>query len=439
MQSIQAVERAYKPAGLLARLFNWRRFAVLAVAGAMLVACGPTQQDVPRRQTSQQQQRTTIPETRDPANIDPSTLGSTAPVRVALLAPLSGEHEYVGRALQRAAEMAVFETGGSNFNLIPIDTQGTPGGASAAASQAISQGAQMIIGPLFSSSVQAVRTQTQAANIPVIAFSTDPQVAGGNVYLLSFLPRPQVNRILDFASQQGITRVGIIAPDNDYGRTVVQYAQAASTRLNLQITQVGFYATNGENLREAIQSFTNTVDMRRSRDRARSLRAVRSAPLNFDAVLIPDGGQRLRSVSSILAFFDVDPNEVRYLGTGLWDSDLVRLENNLHGGWFAGPPPGSRDRFVIKYRQAYNEEPPRIASLAYDAVALAGALSRRGAEGDRFSHQAITNPSGFHGIDGIFRFGPDGLSDRGVAVMQVTPEEFRVIGDAPLTFETGTN
>ena len=126
--------------------------------------------------------------------------------------------------------------------------------------------------------------------------------------------------------------------------------------------------------------------------------------------------------------------QVRVLGTGLWDDSGTTREPALVGGWFAAPTPEAAGDFQRRFEAAYGHRPPRIASLAYDAAALAAVLA--GIEqGPRFDHATLTSASGFAGNDGIFRFRQDGIAERGLAVLEVTKDGFRVLSEAPATFE----
>jgi hypothetical protein len=154
----------------------------------------------------------------------------------------------------------------------------------------------------------------------------------------------------------------------------------------------------------------------------------------FDAILIPEGGNRLKSVAPLLPYYDVDPEKVHFLGTGLWDEPGLGTEPALNGGWYAAPPPGARADFDQRFRAVYKRPPPRLATLAYDATALAAVLARN-ANGPDFSAAALTNPSGFAGVDGIFRLRPDGLIQRGLAVLEVHRNGNTVVSPAPTTFQ----
>jgi branched-chain amino acid transport system substrate-binding protein len=156
----------------------------------------------------------------------------------------------------------------------------------------------------------------------------------------------------------------------------------------------------------------------------------------FDAIMIADGGDRLRSVAALLNFFDVDPAQIRYLGTLLWQDDpRVLREAALQGGWFAAPDPASVQAFQDRFAAAFGEPPPQpaLVGLAYDATALAVIIAQR--LNDRsFSAVNLTNPQGFAGVTGLFRLREDGLADHGLAILEVTAGEARTIDPPPARF-----
>src|SRR5215472_3355268 len=127
-----------------------------------------------------------------PAAAPPADAGTTignGQVKVALILPLSagGNAGLAGQAMRNAAEMALGEFNSPNVQLLVKDDAGNPDAARAAAQQALDEGAAIALGPLFAQSVSLVGQVTRARNVPVIAFSTDANVASSGVYLLSFL------------------------------------------------------------------------------------------------------------------------------------------------------------------------------------------------------------------------------------------------------------
>lgn len=361
----------------------------------------------------------------------PAPVSPTAPkVKVALLVPLSGNSADVGEALTNAAQLALFDVGADTFELMPRDTKGTASGAYAAAESAIAEGAQLILGPLFAEEVRAVTPLATAANINMIAFTTDWKQAGGNTYVMGFVPFGQVQRVISYAAQKGLRNIGVIAPQTEYGNAVISAYSAHAPKVGLVTVDSLRFRPGDTGLSPAIQKFAR-FDTRKQPD-------GRFAPAPFDAVFMPTGGSDAHTIASLLSYYELDPKAIKRLGTGLWDDGSMARETNLDGGWFAAPDPKARVTFDSKYRDAYGMTPPRLASLGYDATALAAVLARTGIQKTgmpSFDRAAITNPNGFAGIDGIFRFRPDGLAERGLAILELRHGQAVVIDPAPRTFQ----
>ncbi len=359
--------------------------------------------------------------------------------RIAVLLPFSAENSGAraeALRLLRAAELALFERAGGNLVLIPKDTGGTADGARQAALAAVEDGADLIIGPLFAPAVAAAGDVARRADIPVIAFSTDTATAGDGVYLLSFPPEIEVQRIVEYAARQGVWKYAYLGSQNRYGMAVYNALQDTASVTAGEVTAEAFYTGDVEAMSRASARLAEGAFPELTPDQARELRRREWIPdpeAAFQAVLLPEGGTRLRALGPLLISQRVDPLVVRFLGTGLWnDEDLLR-EPALHGGWFAGPDLQMRERFDTSYEEAFGSEPSRIASLAYDAMALAAHMD--GGELG-FSREAIEEEQGFLGADGLFRFNSDGLIERGLAIYEVRSRGFRQIEPAPLDFTT---
>ena len=368
------------------------------------------------------------------ATTTPAAGAAVAPgvkVKVALLAPLSGQHEAVGNALLNAAQLALFDIGNDNFELVPRDTKGTPDGARMAADSALNEGANLIIGPLFSESVKAVSPVARSANVPVIAFSTDWNVAGDGTYVMGFLPYMQVARVANYATSKGYDRIGLFAPEGEYGRMVNSTLQNVASTNGSRIVKTDIYPAADTDISVRLSTFVD-ADARKASNY--------TTPLPFNTMMLPIGGQAIRTIASYLTEYGVDTRQVKLIGTGLWDDETLGREPTMQGAWFAAPDPRLRSNFERSYRNTYSGEPPRIASLAYDATALAAILaqSANGLEAANiYSKSRLTSTRGYAGIDGIFRFRPDGLIERGLAVQEVTRSGTRVIDPAPNAFVSG--
>ena len=375
--------------------------------------------------------------------------------RVALLLPLTGVNGRLGNELLNAAQLALFDFADADFELVVHDTKSTADGAADAAALAIGDGASLLLGPLVAAEVRAVAPAARAAGVNVIAFSSDRSVAGEGIYIMGFLPSAQVERVVGYARARGLLRFAVFAPDDDYGAAVVDALRGVAARVGAAVTRVQYYDPAASDFSDAVRRLANYAPRRgallaqraelkargdqvagRALKRLEKLQTIGDLP--FDALLLPDGGKRLQAIAALLPFYDVDPAKIRMLGTGQWDEPGIGAEPALLGGWFAAPPPAARAEFEARYAKAYGRRPPRLATLAYDAAALAAVLAR-GEEGPDFSEEALTAAAGFAGGDGIFRFLDEGVTERGLAVLQVQRRGAKVISRASEAFGVPTN
>jgi ABC-type branched-subunit amino acid transport system substrate-binding protein len=319
-------------------------------------------------------------------------------VKVGLILPLSaaGNAGVAAQSMKNAAEMALAEFQNPNIQLLIKDDGGNPQGAQQGTQQALDEGAEIVLGPLFALSVPATAQLTRGRGISVIAFSTDSSVAGRGVYLLSFLPESDVNRIIEYAASTGKRSFAALLPDNAYGNVVEAAFKQAVGRRGGRVVAFEKYGA----------------------DRASAARTVAQALGQADALLLADDGDSVVTVADALTTAGANLRNIQLLGTGLWDNPRVFASPALQGGLYAAPDPSGFRSFSGRYRTKYGAEPVRTATLAYDAVALVAALARTQGP-QRFAPDVLTNPSGFSGIDGLFRFRSDGTNERGLAVMRV--------------------
>ena len=377
-----------------------RRTAIGLLLGAPLLgACSGLQQSLGQFEAPAGQQQ-------------PLAVG-TGQVKVGLILPLSasGNAGVAALSMKNAAEMALAEFQNPNIQLLIKDDAGSAQGAQQVTQQALDEGAEIILGPLFAQSVPATAQLARARGVSVIAFSTDSSVAARGIYLLSFLPESDVNRIVDYAGGTGKRSFAALLPDNAYGNVVEAAFKPAVSRKGGRVIAFEKYGA----------------------DRATAVRTVAQSLGQADALLIADDGDSVVVTADALTAAGVNLRNIQLLGTGLWDNPRVFASPALQGGLYAAPDPSGFRGFSGRYRTKFGAEPVRTATLAYDAVALIAALARtQGAQ--RFAPETLTNPSGFAGIDGLFRFRSDGTNERGLAVMKVASGGGQMVAGSPKSF-----
>jgi ABC-type branched-subunit amino acid transport system substrate-binding protein len=333
---------------------------------------------------------------------------------IAVLLPETGQGAAIGRDMLDAAQLALAELGSDDLALTPKDTKGTPEGAAAAARAAIADGAKLIIGPRTAGETQAVAPIAQAAGIAVLSFSNQARIGGNGVFVLGFLPEQEARRLADYAVSTGIKSFAVLAPADAYGQLVTESFRAAVGADGGSIQQVQTYDPASHDPRPAID-------------------ALAADKNGFQGLLLPEPtAARLEAVAAVLPAYKIGQPDIRLLGIDGWDAPNIGAQPALVGGWYVAPSPDARAGFVERFTRTYGHAPGRLATLAYDAVGVAAVLQKTPGAG--FSVQALTNPSGFAGADGIFRLRPDGTSERGLAVLEVAQDGPTVVDAAPESF-----
>ncbi|HEY6917093.1 MAG TPA: penicillin-binding protein activator [Allosphingosinicella sp.] len=331
--------------------------------------------------------------------------------RVAVLAPLTGENGGVGTSIANAANLALLDTGGERIRITVYDT--AKAGVAAAANEALAEGNGLILGPLLSEDVRAVAPIARAARIPVIAFSNDVGIAGDGVYVMGFTPDQSIERVVAYAQERGARRFAALIPEGVYGQRASQAMLDAVKRSGGRMVAMQDYSRSPASLRAAIGRLNGQGE--------------------YDAVLIADGGRIAAVAAPILR--GGPSKAARILGTELWSTDnALGKTAALRGAWFAAPSDTLFGQLATRYRARYGKTPYRLASLGYDAVLLTMRIAANWRLGRPFPAREIESDEGFTGIDGAFRFRPDGTADRMLAVQEVTAGGTNMVSPAPRGF-----
>jgi ABC-type branched-subunit amino acid transport system substrate-binding protein len=409
------VKRQATPERPQAGASSWtRRTALFASLGLMLSACSSTMSSLTGNNDQPPAPNAAAPnnqiETQPLQNIGAGN------VRVGLILSLSGAGNagVAAQSMRNAAELALSEFNNPNIQLIIKDDGGTAQGAQQAAQAAINEGAEIILGPLFSHAVAAAGQVTRTRSVPMIAFSTDSNVAARGIYLLSFQPENDIDRVISFAVARGKKSITGFVPDNAYGNVVEAAIKQFASARGAKVNAVERYGTGQSD----------------------PLSAVRRAQAAFrvtDLIIIADGAETTPRMLQALNSVGVTPKRVQFAGAGLWDDQNVFAIGELEGAWFAAPDNNGFRGFAQRYRARFGSDPARTASLAYDAVSLVAQLVKTQGP-NRFTEEVLTSRAGFAGVDGVFRFRNDGTSERSLSIMEIRSNSARVIQPAPNNF-----
>jgi ABC-type branched-subunit amino acid transport system substrate-binding protein len=365
------------------------------------------------------------PIARDDGGLTPEFMRGRDVKRAGVLLPFTHPSANVraeAESMLAGIELALFEFGGTDFLIMPLDTAGVPSTAAARADEAIRNGADVILGPLFAANVAGVKEAARPRSLPVIAFSNDRSVAGDGAYLASVMPEEDVIRVMGHAATRGTRTFVFLGPDSAYGRQVETAMRAEAAKNGWRVAASSFY-TPAEGASAQARAISGVI------------RSLGGTPDNRIGVLIPERGVTLLSVAPLLVVNGVDLTQVRLLGTSIWDDPTIWREPALEGALFATRDPDHLASFQETYNRIYGRPPSDLAAAAYDAAALAMSLADDG----RILHSELTDPTGYMGVNGLFRFRLDGTAQRGLAVKQIRGGTAAVVEKGITSFPPGAS
>jgi ABC-type branched-subunit amino acid transport system substrate-binding protein len=351
----------------------------------------------------------------------PSVSAGSGSVQVALLVPGgSGQasDELLARSLQNAARMAIGDLAGVKIDLRVYNTAGQPAQAKAMAEKAVSEGAQVILGPVYAQEANAAGVAVAASGVNVLAFSNNPDIAGNNVFVLGPTFQNTAQRLAAYAVRNGKGKIMIVHDQNtagELGKTAIERGVAAAGG---SVVAVGSYEFSQNGVVQAAPAIVASA-------RSSGASAV---------FLTADTAGALPLISQMLADNGLSPATTQFIGLTRWDIPAATLAlPGVQGGWFALPDPALYAQYQSRYAAAYGEAAHPISGLAYDGIAAIGALSKAGSAGP-ISKAALTQGAGFVGVNGIFRLRGDGTNERGLAVAQIRNNQVVVVEAAPRSF-----
>ncbi|MDV3459352.1 penicillin-binding protein activator [Sphingomonas sp. HF-S4] len=389
----------------------WNMLRAAAVGATLfLAACASGPRIVPE---AERPAPTTRPTPVAPRPIQPGLPQDVERHRIALLVPLSGANAGVGRSLQNATQLAVLDTRSDAMRITTYDTA-APGGAAAAAQQAISDGNRLILGPLLAEEAREVAPIARRARVPVLSFSNDASVAGNGTYILGYVPAQSIERVVNYATRSGIKDFAGLIPSGLYG-------ERASTAMLRAVEDAGGRVLAMETYDGRPGSMTSAVAK------------IGRSP--FQAILI--AGSADGAVTAVpLIRRSASGKAARLLGTELWNTDsAIGSKAALNGAWFASVPDNYYRQYASKYRARFSAAPYRLSTLGYDAVLLTVRIARDWRPGDEFPAARLTEREGFAGLDGAFRFGRDGVAERALEVQEIRGGTTATVSPAPPNFK----
>lgn len=368
-------------------------------------------------------------------------------VRVALFLPFSGKNKELGWHLFNSAVLSLFDNDvNHNIELVLFDSKDNNKDTTKTFQEIVDKGIKVVIGPVFSQSIEAIEEQALSNKITVISLSNNRQLMSktdnnGGIFLSGVMPENQIDRIVGYAMDKGKLNFAIIAPDNQYGLTINGIYKNIVKRRDGNFIASELYQPNGKDIEKAVERLVNDFNVPSHLAEGGGNKLKKNATIKESdrlypqVIMIPESGKNMSIIADMIKKYNKDERDFQLIGTNQWDDISTLNDQNVIGAWFAAPENYRFRAFEKTYYQTFNKFPPRISSIVYDSVAATSELiDRKGGKAPvikDFTAYASSSKNGFSGIDGLFRFLPNGLVQRNLAVLKVGSGQFETI-DKPL-------
>jgi hypothetical protein len=325
----------------------------------------------------------------------------------------------LAKDVENAVRLAMAELNGVEIDLRVYNTAAQPDQAASMAVTAVNDGAKIIVGPVYAQSANAAGLAVAARNVNVLSLSNNPDIAGGNVFVLGATFQNTANRLARYATGQGKSTAHVVHATDPSG-------QAGRNAITIAMSQAGGGVAGATPYALDQQAVITSV-----RDISTALRTTPTDALFFTS----NTAGALPILAQLLPENGVTNASTQFIGLTRWDIPPQTLElSGLEGGWFAVPDPVTSSQFQNRYQAAYGALPhPIVAAPAYDAIAAIGALVAAG-NSDALSATGLTQNAGFQGVNGIFRLRADGTNERGLAIATIENKQVKIIDPAPRSF-----
>ena len=366
--------------------------------------------------------------------ISPRTIEETKDeykVRAAVLLPFTGKSKAIANAFRNAGMMALQEQDNPVLELLFFNTEGTDAGTRAAWKQARLQHPDIVIGPITAIEVESLADESP--NIPVLSFTTDNTVLESDIYTLGILIPNQIDYLVRHMCQNNQKKIAVIGPENKTGEIVMNHLMQVINRCpEMTVDKIALYTPKTINFNETVLKIVPKPIDPKKKDLTEEEKILLATPIeeriDFDALFIYEDGVKLQQITSLLAYYDVTPKVIPVYGLANWQSSK---DKTLVNSYFPTPPTERSDLFTKRYTQTFDEKPPRISSLAYDAVSLVAHLAKHKA----LTTGNLTQDEGFNGVNGRFRLVSDGTNERLLEIRQFQPGlRQKVVAPTPDTF-----
>ena len=306
-------------------------------------------------------------------------------IKIGLLIPMTGPNKDLGQSIIKATRLAVKDIDSNLIEIIPKDTATKPNQTLKSAFELKEMGVRVVIGPIFFESIAYL---DEMKDMTFLSLTNKTLDLPKNVISAGINSTSQLNTIKKFLQMNNIQRTIFLIPMQDYEFEVKRGIKNSKikifknyvyntepTKLTSQIEEITNYKIRKQNLEDEINRVKKSISSNKEKKIKQIEKRYTLGGLNFDAVVIADFEESLKSVSSSLLYTDVSPKNKYFITLNQWFDSSLLNEVDMQPLYYPSINKNNFDNYKKKFFKEFNEYPSHLSLLSYDLVGLVYYLS----------------------------------------------------------------
>jgi|TARA_B110000444_G_scaffold102442_1_gene96676 ABC-type branched-subunit amino acid transport system substrate-binding protein len=306
-------------------------------------------------------------------------------IKIGLLIPMTGPNKDLGQSIIKATRLAVKDIDSNLIEIIPKDTATKPNQTLKSAFELKEMGVRVVIGPIFFESIAYL---DEMKDMTFLSLTNKTLDLPKNVISAGINSTSQLNTIKKFLQMNSIQRTIFLIPMQDYEFEVKRGIKNSKikifknyvyntepTKLTSQIEEITNYKIRKQNLEDEINRVKKSISSNKEKKIKQLEKRYTLGGLNFDAVVIADFEESLKSVSSSLLYTDVSPKNKYFITLNQWFDSSLLNEVDMQPLYYPSINKNNFDNYKKKFFKEFNEYPSHLSLLSYDLVGLVYYLS----------------------------------------------------------------
>ena len=301
-------------------------------------------------------------------------------IKIGLLVPITGQHSEIGKSIIKSVRLAINKIDNPLIEILPRDTQSNPLITLRKAKELNEIGVKIIIGPVFNKNLIYL---DEIKDVIFLSLTNKTINNPKNIISTGINSESQFNSISKFLKINEIKKTIILIPKENYKEEIekaiqqskikvnrVHYYESDPTKLTNQIEEITKYFERKQNLENEIKKLEKSNKPNKKREIEDLKKLDTLGKVDFDAIIISDFDESLKSITTSLLYTDVSPKDVYFITLNQWFDESLLKETSSQPIYFPSINKENYDYFIKTYHETFNEYPNQLSFLSYDLIGL---------------------------------------------------------------------